>query len=65
MAGTRGLVQASERISIFALGVVPIISALMLVELARLLSVRFSNWVRATPETERLLERSMLQGGRD
>jgi len=45
---------AVERISIFALGVVPIISALLVVEVARLASGRFNDWVGATPNARRV-----------
>jgi len=44
-----GSAFAVERISVFSLGVTPIISMLMLAEVARLASSRFNNWASATP----------------
>jgi preprotein translocase subunit SecY len=60
--GTGGSIHVTERVSIFALGVMPIISMLLLVEVARLLSGRFNNWAQATPGNIRLLERCVLIG---
>src|SRR5215467_13137448 len=45
---------AVERVSIFALGVSPILSALLVVELARLASERFNDWAGATPNARRV-----------
>src|SRR5262249_24343637 len=52
----------AERSSIFALGVTPIISALMLLEVARLLSSRFNAWAGASPANPRRVDRSVVAG---
>ena len=44
-----GSAFTGERVSIFALGVTPIISALLVVEVVRLASGRFNDWAGATP----------------
>ena len=49
-----GSALAVERVSIFALGVSPILSALLVVELARLASERFNDWASATPNARRV-----------
>jgi preprotein translocase subunit SecY len=49
-----GSALAVERVSIFALGVLPIISALLVVEVARLASGRFNDWAGATPNARRV-----------
>lgn len=50
----RGSGLAVERVSIFALGVSPILSALLVVEVARLASERFNVWAGATPNARRV-----------
>jgi preprotein translocase subunit SecY len=45
---------AVERVSIFALGVSPILSALLVVEMVRLASERFNDWAGATPNARRI-----------
>jgi preprotein translocase subunit SecY len=45
---------AVERVSIFALGVSPIISALLIVEMTRLASKRFNDWASATANARRV-----------
>lgn len=55
-------VLAVERISIFALGVTPLISALLLVEVARLASERFNDWVDAAPRNARRVNSYVLIG---
>src|SRR5262249_39092511 len=45
---------AVERVSIFALGVSPILSAMLIVEMARLASERFNGWAGATPNARRV-----------
>jgi preprotein translocase subunit SecY len=45
---------AVERVSIFALGVSPILSALLVIEFARLASERFNDWAGATPNARRV-----------
>jgi len=49
-----GSAFAVEGVSIFALGVTPIISALLVVEMVRLASERFNDWARATPNARRI-----------
>jgi preprotein translocase subunit SecY len=49
-----GSAFTGERASIFALGVTPIISALLVVEMARLASERFNDWASATPNARRV-----------
>jgi len=58
----RGVVEAIDRTSVFALRVVPMISALLLVEMARLLSKRFNDWGGATPANARRINRWVLVG---
>src|SRR5262245_53833120 len=58
----RGEFQAIDRTSIFALGVMPIITALLLVEMARLLSKRFNDWGGATPANARRINHWVLVG---
>jgi preprotein translocase subunit SecY len=53
---------ATERISAFSLGVTPIISVLILIEVVRLLSGRFDRWADATPQNARSLERYAFIG---
>jgi preprotein translocase subunit SecY len=57
-----GSAFAVERISVFSLGVTPIISMLMLVEVARLASSRFNNWTGATPANARRVDHYVLIG---
>jgi SecY translocase len=57
-----GSAFATERISVVALGVAPIVSALLLVEVIRLLSRRFNAWAGATTDNARQLERSVFIG---
>jgi preprotein translocase subunit SecY len=57
-----GLPRFIERLSIVALGVTPIISVLLLVEVARLASWRFNAWAGASWENARRLERYVLIG---
>lgn len=45
---------AVERVSIFALGVSPVISAMLVVEMARLASERFNDWAGATANAQRV-----------
>jgi preprotein translocase subunit SecY len=49
--------SAGERFSVVGLGVTPIVSVLLLLECARLLSPRFNVWAGATPNNTRRLER--------
>jgi hypothetical protein len=56
-----GVVDA-DRGSVFALRVVPMITALLLVEIARLLSERFNDWVDATPANARRLNHWVVVG---
>src|SRR5262249_15757171 len=49
-----GSAFTGERVSILALGVTPIISALLVVEVARLASERFNEWAGATPNARRV-----------
>src|SRR5215470_9392262 len=49
-----GSAFTGERVSIFELGVTPIISALLVVEVARLASERFNEWAGATPNARRV-----------
>jgi preprotein translocase subunit SecY len=56
-----GLVNA-ERISIFALGVMPMLNALLLVEMARLISDRFDDWGGATLANARRINHWALVG---
>jgi preprotein translocase subunit SecY len=53
---------AAERISVFALGVTPIISVMLLVEVARLLSRDFNESVYATRTNARRLDHYVLIG---
>src|SRR5262245_31786083 len=53
---------AIERISVFSLGVTPIISTLVLVEVVRLASSRFNDWAGATPANARRTDRYVLIG---
>ncbi len=57
-----GSILAVERLSVVALGVMPMIGALLLVELARLLSRRFNAWAGASADNARRLERYVLVG---
>lgn len=57
-----GSALAIERIPVFALGVTPLISALLLVEVARLLSERFNDWVDAAPTNARRVNGYALIG---
>ena len=57
-----GAALSIERISVLALGVGPIISALLLVEVARLASRRFNDWAGAAPETTRRVHRYAVLG---
>jgi preprotein translocase subunit SecY len=56
-----GVFQAVERLSVFALGVVPLITALLVVEVARLVSDRFNDW-SAAPVNARRVNRWALAG---
>jgi preprotein translocase subunit SecY len=58
----RGVVLAIDRTSVFALGVMPMINALLLVEIARLISKRFNDWSAATPADARRINRWALVG---
>src|SRR5262245_55787497 len=49
-----GSAFTAERVSIFALGVTPIISALLVVEVVRLASERFNDWADAAPNARRV-----------
>ena len=49
-----GSAFTGERVSIFALGVTPIISALLVVEVVRLASERFNDWAGAAPNARRV-----------
>jgi preprotein translocase subunit SecY len=53
---------AGERFSVVGLGLIPIISVLLLLEAARLLSPRFNAWAGATPDNTRRLERYAFTG---
>src|SRR5262245_44584930 len=53
---------AVERISVFSLGVTPIISMLVLVEVVRLASSRFNDWAGATPVNARRVDHYVLIG---
>jgi preprotein translocase subunit SecY len=57
-----GSALAIERISVFSLGVTPIISTLLLVEVARLASSRFNDWAGATPANARRVDHYVLIG---
>jgi preprotein translocase subunit SecY len=57
-----GSAFAVERISVFSLGVTPIISTLMLVEVARLASSRFNDWAGATSANARRVDHYVLIG---
>lgn len=57
-----GSALAVERISVFSLGVTPIISTLLLVEVARLASSRFNDWAGATLANARLVDHYVLIG---
>jgi hypothetical protein len=59
---TSGSIEAIERISIFALGVGPILGALFLVECGRLVSERFNDWVDAAPSNARRVNHYALLG---
>jgi len=53
---------AVERISVFSLGVTPIISTLVLVEVVRLASSHFNDWAGATPANARRVDHYVLIG---
>jgi preprotein translocase subunit SecY len=53
---------ATERASVFALGVGPLVTVLFLVEIARLLSKRFNDWGYAAPANARRINRWVLIG---
>ena len=57
-----GSALAVERISVFSLGVTPIISTLLLVEVARLASSRFNDWAGATLANARRVDHYVLIG---
>ena len=57
-----GSALAIERISVFSLGVTPIISTLLLVEVVRLASSRFNDWAGATPANARRVDHYVLIG---
>src|SRR5262245_36511937 len=57
-----GGLLAVERISVFSLGVTPIISMLLLVEMIRLASSHFNNWAGATPANAQRLDHYVLIG---
>jgi preprotein translocase subunit SecY len=57
-----GSTLAIERVSVFALGVSPIISILLLVEVARLALNRFNDWAGATSTNARHLDHYVLIG---
>jgi preprotein translocase subunit SecY len=52
----------SELFSVVGLGVMPLLSALLLLEWARLASSRFNAWAAATPDNARRLERYAYLG---
>jgi preprotein translocase subunit SecY len=54
LSGVSGSAFTGERVSIFALGVTPIISALVVVEVMRLASKRFNDWAGAAPNARRV-----------
>jgi preprotein translocase subunit SecY len=53
---------AQGRATVFGLGVTPIISTLVLVEVARLASSRFNDWAGATPANARRVDHYVLIG---
>jgi hypothetical protein len=57
-----GSALAVERISVFSLGVTPIISTLVLVEVVRLASSRFNDWAGATAANARRVDHYVLIG---
>src|SRR5262249_47923649 len=57
-----GVVLAIDLTSVFALGVMPMLNALLLVEMVRLVSDRFNDWGNATPANARRLNRWVLVG---
>src|SRR5262245_3921921 len=60
----RGSVSALaiERISVFSLGVTPILSMLVLIKVVRLASSRFNDWADATPVNARRIDHYVLIG---
>lgn len=52
----------AERVSVFALGVSPVISVMLLVEIARLVSKGFNDWAYASPANARRLDHYVLIG---
>jgi preprotein translocase subunit SecY len=57
-----GSALAIERVSVFSLGVTPIISTLLLVEVARLALSRFNDWAGATLANARRVDHYVLIG---
>ncbi len=57
-----GAVQAIGRMSVFSLGVAPLVTALLFVELARLVSARFNDWAGASPANARRINHWVLVG---
>jgi preprotein translocase subunit SecY len=60
--GSPLVMMALGRLTVFGLGVTPIISTLLLVEVARLASSRFNEWAGATPANARRLDHYVLIG---
>lgn len=54
--------MALGRLTVFGLGVTPIISTLLLAEVARLASSRFNEWAGATPANARRVDHYVLIG---
>src|SRR5262249_44711760 len=57
-----GVALAIDRTSVFALGVMPMLNALLLVEMVRLISDWFNDWAGATPANAQRLNRWVLVG---
>lgn len=55
-----GALATSGRTSIFALGVMPVITALLFVEIVRLVSERFNGWTSASPANARRVNHWVL-----
>jgi preprotein translocase subunit SecY len=58
----RSSLALAERVSVFALGVSPIISIMLLVEIGRLVSKGFNDWAYASPANARRLDHYVLIG---
>jgi preprotein translocase subunit SecY len=59
---TRGSPLGQVRAAVFALGILPLVSILLLVEVARLASSRFNGWAGATPTNARRVDHGVLIG---